>query len=133
MRAAGDALHALGKADAAVIEIAIAGWTSPACGFLNPANHLRGRPLLRGIAILLALSALAGAAAARDYHSNPWLLSWIPSQCCVTNDCCWEIAERELRPLPDDPHNSPRYPDGSPMRACWRALPPRSCMASPPR
>jgi hypothetical protein len=22
--------------------------------------------------------------------------------CCVTNDCCWEISERELRQLPDD-------------------------------
>ena len=35
-------------------------------------------------------------------HSNPWLLSWIPATCCVTNDCCWEISESELRPLPDD-------------------------------
>jgi hypothetical protein len=45
---------------------------------------------------------IAGAAFARDFHSNPWLLSWIPPTCCVTNDCCWEITERELKPLPND-------------------------------
>lgn len=39
---------------------------------------------------------------ADEYHSNPWLLSWIPATCCVTNDCCWEISESELRPLPGD-------------------------------
>ena len=50
---------------------------------------------------LMVLMAF-GAALAGDYHSNPWLLTWIPSTCCVTNDCCWEITERELRPLPDD-------------------------------
>lgn len=37
-----------------------------------------------------------------QHHSNPWLLTWIKADCCVTNDCCWEISERELRPLPDD-------------------------------
>lgn len=31
------------------------------------------------------------------YHSNPALLSWIPSHCCVTNDCCWEITSDEIR------------------------------------
>ena len=46
--------------------------------------------------------AIAGVAVAQEYHSNPWLLSWIPATCCVTNDCCWEISEREVRPLPDD-------------------------------
>jgi hypothetical protein len=35
-------------------------------------------------------------------HSNPWLLTWIPVACCVTNDCCWEIDERELTSLPND-------------------------------
>jgi hypothetical protein len=39
---------------------------------------------------------------ANEYHSNPWLLSWIPAYCCVTNDCCWEVAERDLDSLPDD-------------------------------
>lgn len=34
-------------------------------------------------------------------HSNPWLLTWIPAVCCVTNDCCFEIKERDLEPLPD--------------------------------
>jgi len=46
--------------------------------------------------------AIAGVALAGEYHSNPWLLSWIPATCCVTNDCCWEISEREVRSLPDD-------------------------------
>ncbi|MBM3530212.1 MAG: hypothetical protein FJX62_19185 [Alphaproteobacteria bacterium] len=57
--------------------------------------------LLTVIAGLVVL-AIAEAAIARDFHSNPWLLSWIPATCCVTNDCCWEIGERELTPLPND-------------------------------
>lgn len=53
---------------------------------------------------VLALALLIAAAKADDHprHSNPWLLSWIPATCCVTNDCCWEISERELKSLPDD-------------------------------
>ena len=35
-------------------------------------------------------------------HSNPWLLSWIPHTCCVTADCCWQISESEVQPMPDD-------------------------------
>ena len=54
-----------------------------------------------GLAALAALT-IAGVAIAGEYHSNPWLLSWIPATCCVTNDCCWEVSERELRSLPDD-------------------------------
>ena len=54
-----------------------------------------------GIAAIAALT-IAGVAFAGEYHSNPWLLSWIPATCCVTNDCCWEVSERELRSLPDD-------------------------------
>jgi hypothetical protein len=46
--------------------------------------------------------AIADASLAQEFHSNPWLLSWIPATCCVTNDCCWEVSERELRPLADD-------------------------------
>lgn len=53
------------------------------------------------LAVFIALAA-AGSAFAEGYHSNPWLLSWIPSSCCVTNDCCWEVSERELRPLEGD-------------------------------
>jgi hypothetical protein len=53
------------------------------------------------LAVVTAL-AVAGVALAGEYHSNPWLLSWIPATCCVTNDCCWEVSERELRALPDD-------------------------------
>jgi hypothetical protein len=51
--------------------------------------------------ILFAL-AIAGLVNAQSYHSNPWLLSWISASCCVTNDCCWEISESELTPLPAD-------------------------------
>lgn len=54
---------------------------------------------------MLAIALLIHActqARADGYHSNPWLMSWIPATCCVTNDCCWEISERELRSLPDD-------------------------------
>jgi hypothetical protein len=56
------------------------------------------------LALAITLAAAAGAAMAQQnpYHSNPWLLSWIPATCCVTNDCCWEISEREVRPLADD-------------------------------
>lgn len=38
----------------------------------------------------------------RQFHSNPWLLDWIPATCCVTNDCCWEISASEVEPLPND-------------------------------
>lgn len=69
---------------------------------------IRGCALRRAIvAMALAAFVLASIVAtvlATDapHHSNPWLLSWIPATCCVTNDCCWEISERELRSLPDD-------------------------------
>ena len=53
------------------------------------------------IATIAALS-IVGVTVANEYHSNPWLLSWIPAYCCVTNDCCWEVAERDLSSLPDD-------------------------------
>jgi hypothetical protein len=46
--------------------------------------------------------AFAAASIADEYHSNPWLKSWIPATCCVTNDCCWEISPQEVRSLPDD-------------------------------
>lgn len=53
-------------------------------------------------AVAGALLFWAVAVSASEHHSNPWLLSWIPATCCVTNDCCWEISENELSPLPDD-------------------------------
>lgn len=55
-------------------------------------------------AVLLFLLGLYGFARAeqKPYHSAPHLLDWIPATCCVTNDCCWEISEREVRALPDD-------------------------------
>lgn len=55
------------------------------------------------IAVALLLYAYSGARAEdKPYHSAPHLLDWIPATCCVTNDCCWEIAERDLKALPDD-------------------------------
>jgi hypothetical protein len=33
---------------------------------------------------------------------NAWLRSWIPSYCCVTNECCREIKESDVTSLPDD-------------------------------
>jgi hypothetical protein len=54
------------------------------------------------VAVLGILIVMATTARGQEYHSNPELLKWIPATCCVTNDCCWEIAERELKPLPDD-------------------------------
>jgi hypothetical protein len=52
--------------------------------------------------IFLLLHLLIVPVAALEEHSNPWLLSWIPAYCCVTNDCCWEIQEDDLNSLPDD-------------------------------
>lgn len=62
------------------------------------------RPAIASCVMVAALIMLTvtGIAVAEDHHPNPWLLSWIPATCCVTNDCCWEISERELRPLPND-------------------------------
>jgi hypothetical protein len=63
----------------------------------------RGHHVLTALCLAVATAlAVAGVALAGEYHSNPWLLSWIPATCCVTNDCCWEVSERELRALPDD-------------------------------
>jgi hypothetical protein len=63
----------------------------------------RRRTALVAVAFaVMAALAVAGVAIAGEYHSNPWLLSWIPATCCVTNDCCWEVSERELKALPDD-------------------------------
>jgi hypothetical protein len=54
------------------------------------------------VALAIAALAVVGVAIAGEYHSNPWLLSWIPATCCVTNDCCWQVTESELKSLPDD-------------------------------
>ena len=62
----------------------------------------RSRVILLTVAMSVVVVAVFGEVVAGDYHSNPWLLTWIPSSCCVTNDCCWEVSERELRSLPDD-------------------------------
>jgi hypothetical protein len=67
----------------------------------KPAPRRQSALLAAALAVVTAL-AVAGVALAGEYHSNPWLLSWIPATCCVTNDCCWEVTERELRSLPED-------------------------------
>jgi len=67
---------------------------------LRHANVVQAITMLT-IATIAAL-AVVGVTVANEYHSNPWLLSWIPAYCCVTNDCCWEVAEKDLAPLPED-------------------------------
>jgi hypothetical protein len=62
------------------------------------------RSLVASLAVAVCIAGLTivGVALAGEYHSNPWLLSWIPATCCVTNDCCWQVSESELKSLPDD-------------------------------
>lgn len=64
---------------------------------LHPKIAMLGAAFAALIALLVA-----GAAIAEGFHSNPWLLSWISPTCCVTNDCCWEITESEVRPVSGD-------------------------------
>ena len=65
-------------------------------------NALQALAML-AIATIAALAVVGvNVTIANESHSNPWLLSWIPAYCCVTNDCCWEVAERDLDSLPDD-------------------------------
>ena len=76
----------------------------PGRGFIAPrSNRLQPKIAMLGAAFgaLVAL-LVAGGAIAEGFHSNPWLLSWIPPTCCVTNDCCWEITESEVRPVSGD-------------------------------
>lgn len=73
---------------------------------------------------VIAMLVIAGAALAEGFHSNPWLLSWIPPTCCVTNDCCWEVSEREVRPF------RPTAGKFSRPARCSRAPPGRRTAAS---
>lgn len=61
--------------------------------------------LIVGLVIYL-IAMLAGLTPAKSQdaprHSNPWLLTWIPKQCCVTGDCCWEVKSSDLNPMPND-------------------------------
>jgi hypothetical protein len=50
----------------------------------------------------LSLAFLFSTLPAKANEKQAWLLSWIPAACCVTNQCCWEITESELQPLPND-------------------------------
>jgi len=58
--------------------------------------------ILLAFFLVVGLNFCAKVAFGEEYHSNPWLKTWIPAECCVTKDCCWEIQESELRPLPND-------------------------------
>ena len=49
---------------------------------------------------IVASCFLIVSVAAQDLQD--WLLSWIPRQCCVTNECCWEIRSSEVQSLPND-------------------------------
>jgi hypothetical protein len=37
-----------------------------------------------------------------DDETQQWLLSWIPSTCCVTNRCCFQIKSSDVQAMPDD-------------------------------
>lgn len=45
---------------------------------------------------------LGGRAFGHHSETHNWLLSWIPVQCCVTNDCCFEVKLSDLEPLDGD-------------------------------
>lgn len=68
---------------------------------LDAAKKLLPAKFVLPFLLVAAWVSVAGAAEPRP-HSNPWLLEWIPSTCCVTNDCCWQISENEVRPQPAD-------------------------------
>jgi hypothetical protein len=68
----------------------------------GPSHARRPRAVTLFMAVSLAALTIVSVALAGEYHSNPWLLSWIPATCCVTNDCCWQVTERELKSLPND-------------------------------
>jgi len=78
-------------------EIPGRGFIPPRFARLQPRIEMLGAAFAGLVALLVA-----GAAIAEGFHSNPWLLSWIPPTCCVTNDCCWEITESEVRPVSGD-------------------------------
>jgi hypothetical protein len=54
--------------------------------------------------LLVCAMALAPQLAALAHHSeeHDWLLSWIPTSCCVTSDCCYRIEAGEIEPQPED-------------------------------
>ena len=55
------------------------------------------------LALVLFVAAM-WASPANSHHTphHTWLLSWIPHSCCVTNDCCHEVSERDVTSLPND-------------------------------
>lgn len=71
---------------------------------MNGSQYAQFAPYGMAIAIIcvIVVMFIDQARGEDQHHSNPWLLSWIPATCCVTNNCCWEVSSRELRPLPDD-------------------------------
>lgn len=59
---------------------------------------------MRSVLAALSLGLLlpSGIVALAQQHSNPWLLTWIGSECCVTADCCFEVKSNDLHSLPND-------------------------------
>lgn len=57
---------------------------------------------LVGVLVIGAMLMIFLARALGAQDVNPWLRSWIPPQCCVTQDCCFEIAPGDVIQLPDD-------------------------------
>lgn len=45
---------------------------------------------------------LGGRAFGHHNAQHSWLSTWIPSTCCVTNDCCFEVTLADLEPLSND-------------------------------
>jgi hypothetical protein len=54
-------------------------------------------PSVAYFSLVFALGSARG-----DEVTQQYMLSWIPATCCVTNQCCWQVQESELRSLPDD-------------------------------
>ena len=48
------------------------------------------------IRAILAMMLIAAPASAHHSETHDWLLTWIPHECCVTNNCCFEIASRDI-------------------------------------
>lgn len=53
------------------------------------------------IKLLVLLLAIVSTPA-RGADDQEYMLSFIPATCCVTNQCCWSISEKEVIELPDN-------------------------------
>lgn len=46
--------------------------------------------------VLISLCLIVGITKA----DQAYMLSFIPTSCCVSNECCWEITEKDVTGLP---------------------------------